>query len=133
MSNQTKEVVAEMARLTILSNKLNDIQMQNLKMYPFIFFDNINRITMDYDLSNTMDVSTEEDSKEVDISYEVVSKTQRMHVTYHLETETVVQQTHMKTRFSHLESSVHTLLWKEINVIVYMNGAKVFESNNEPK
>lgn len=120
-----------MAKLAILSNKLNDIQLYNLKMFPFIYFDNISEVSMDYDLSNTMDVSTEEDSKSMDIAYEVINGSgSNLRVSYDLSIMSTDAIEHLDNRCAHLEASVRNLLWKEIKVKVSINGKNVFESKN---
>lgn len=117
-----------MAKLTMLTNQLNEIQLKNLKLFPFVFFEGINELMMDYDLSNNIDVSTEEDKEKVDIEYKVETKTDNLRVSYHLTLEPAIQQTHMPKRFEALEGSVRGLLWKDIKVQVFLNGIKAFES-----
>lgn len=128
-----QEIAQEMARLTLLTNKLNDVQLQNIKMFPFVFFDGVNEVAIDYDLSNNTIIDTEEDTKNLEIDYKFSSETNHLRVTYHLTIDQAIQQTHMHTRFMALEGSIRNLLWKEIKVQVFINGVKAFESQNEPK
>lgn len=132
MSN-TIEKLQEMAKLTILTNKINEIQELNMKQYAYLFFEGVNSVVIDYNLSNSMDVSSEEDSENLEISYKMEADMKSMHVTYRLAMEPAVQQTHLLTRFQHLEQSIHTLFWKGIIVRVFFNDQKVYETKNEPK
>jgi hypothetical protein len=126
--------IKEMAKLTMLSNKLNDIQLKNLKSFPFIYFDGINELVMEYDLSNNLDVDTEENSKLVDIKYQFGTTTGHLHVTYKMKIEPYLEKmNHLEKRFEHLETSVRTILWKDVKVRVFFNDKLVFESKKNGK
>ena len=126
--SKAKEIVLEMARLTMLSNKLNDVQLTNLKMYPFIYFENIMQVTVDYDLSNQMSMNTEENSKDVEIDYTISGSTNHLHVSYYLEFQKGMKQAHLENRYAALEQSVRGLLWKDVVVKIYFEGVIVYES-----
>lgn len=126
--SKAMETLKEMAKLTMLSNKLNDIQLKNLSMFPLIFFNKINQVTVDYDLSNNLAVDTEEDSNKLDIKYTFESATQHLTVKYLLETNESVEQDSLAKRFDALETSVRGILWKDINVKVYINNKLLIES-----
>lgn len=134
--SKTQETIQEMARLTMLSNKLNEVQIKNLKMYPFIYFDGIQQIVMDYDFSNNLDVNTEEEvtpateeeGAKLDIKYDFQTTPEHLYINYHLTLEPTIKQIHLEKRFEALEGSVRALLWKEIVVRVFFGSDKVFES-----
>lgn len=127
MSN-TQEILKEMARLTMLSNQLNDVQLKNLKSFPFIFFDGIQEVTMEYDLSNQMGTDTIENAKEGEIEYEITGSTRHLHVTYHFNLEPTIKMHHLENRYSALEQSVRGILWKEITLRVYFGKNLMYES-----
>lgn len=126
--SKAHETAKEMAKLTMLTNQLNEVQLKNLKTYPFIFFDGLQEVTMEYDLSNQLAVDTEEDRSELNIDYKFNATTDHLRVTYRLVIDKTIPQTHMQTRYDHLEAAVRNLLWKDIKVEVYINGDKSFES-----
>lgn len=129
--SQAIETLKEMARLTMLSNKLNDIQLKNLSMFPMVFFNGISQVTMDYDLSNNLAVDTEEDANKLDIKYTFETATQHLIVKYYLEVNETEAQENLPKRFEALESSVRGLLWKDIKINVFINNKLSYESKNE--
>lgn len=68
MSNVTEQQVREMARLTMLSNRLNEIQEKNLRMYPYVFFDHVKTVTITFDLECRPDSV---DKRETFVKYQI--------------------------------------------------------------
>jgi len=106
-----------MARLTVLSNKINPIQEQNMKMLPLICFDHVKSVRIDYDLSKT---KTMEDGPEINNS----------RVSYYLTIDESKENNHLQNRFLYLEGGLRNLFWKEICVEVYFNNKIVYKSAN---
>lgn len=130
--SKTQETIQEMARLTMLTNQLNDVQIQNLKTFPFVFFDGLNRVTMEYDLSNQLGADTVENTDDGEIEYNVTpTTTSHLHVTYRLVIDPIFTPNNLPQRFSALEQSVRSILWKEIKVVVFFGNQKVYESPND--
>ena len=48
--NQDLDILNEHKRLMIITNKLSEFQIKNLKMYPFILFDNVVEVKIEHDL-----------------------------------------------------------------------------------
>lgn len=132
MSNSTTEQeVREMARLSLLTNKINEIQEKNLKMFPLVCFDGVKSGKIEYNLSNDQMVDSEEDKKNVEISYKIhKADTSHLHVNYFLTIDENVDNNNMEKRCQGLESFVRNLLWKEIKVQITINGKLKFESKN---
>lgn len=118
----------EMAKLTLLTNRITDIQAKNLQMFPLIFFDGVSDGRVEYDLSNQMGVDSEENAKDLEIKYSFGGDTDHLKVSYHLTLDPDVENLNIEKRLSALESSVRGILWKEIKVEVYLNEVKRFES-----
>lgn len=141
MSN-TEEQIREMARLTLLTNRLNPIQEKNLKLYPLIFFNGVSEAKMDFDLSNDQMVETiesvdkkenekKENYNELNIKYEFSKpETRHLRVSYHLTIDEKADNAHLEKRFEATEKSVRNLLFKEIKVEVFINGKLAYESKN---
>lgn len=130
--SSTEEQVREMAKLTLLTNKLNPIQEKNLKMYPLVFFNSIKSAKMEFDLSNDVMVDEIVDDKKAEVNYKFnKAETKHLHVTYYLEIdENSKDNAYMEKRYEALEKSVRNLLWQEIKVKVYINGNLGYESKN---
>jgi hypothetical protein len=134
-NSSTEEQVREMARLTLLTNKLNPIQEKNLKLYPLVFFNGVKSAKMDFDLSSEQLIETLESVDKVDNHHELNVKyqfnkaeTRHLRVSYHLELEEDADNHTMDARYSAITQAVQNLLFKEIRVQVYINGVLKHES-----
>jgi hypothetical protein len=108
--------IRDMAKLTLLSNRLNEIQEKNLKMYPFVFFNDVKSAIMDYDLAKV------DDNGGV--------RAGEHHVTYRIEVPRDAQD-NVEKRCKALENGVRLWLWNDLKVVVYLNNLKVYESKDE--
>lgn len=119
MSNQITEAeIREMAKLTLLSNRINEIQEKNLKMFPMVFFNGVKSISIEYDLSN---VKTDEDRAPLHANY----------VTYKLTLDETQDNGKLDMRFAYLEHAVRSWFWNDLTVTVYFNERRVCESQYE--
>ncbi len=125
MSDDIKEQVKGMAALVISSNRLSEFHEKNLKMYPFIFFERIDNVKIDYDLSVRHDV-------DIDSKSNITVKKPLHHcfIAYHLTLNEDANKSNLQRRFETLENSVKTLLWKELIVEIYFNDKIVYKSKN---
>lgn len=136
MSKVTEQQIREMAKLSLASNRISEVQEKNLKMYPLIFFDSVKKAEIDYDFTNNQTVETEEDRKNLEIKYKFNKlDTKHFRVSYYLTVEDTLtgftaQNEHMDKRFKALEDSVRNLFWKETKVEVFINGVKQYESKD---
>lgn len=129
--SQAEEQVREMARLTLLTNKLNPIQEKNLKMYPLVFFNGIRYAKVDFDVSNNQMVDSEEKPDDLELTYKFSqADTSHLRVSYHLDIDEEEPNDNLPRRFEAIEQAVRNLLFKEIKVQVFLNGKLRFESKN---
>ena len=112
MTNTTLEKLREMAQLTAMSGRINEVQEKNLKNFPMVFFDGVSEAKIDYDLSP---ITTNEEG--TGIIY------LGAHVKYSL-TLNENENKDLNKRFKALESSVRTLFWSDLKVELYLNGKK---------
>jgi hypothetical protein len=127
--DSTEEQVREMAKLSLMSNKINEIQEKNLKMFPFIFFDGVKSVKIDYDLSNNQTIDTEENAKDLEISYKFNKlETNHFRVSYYLTIEEKVDNLLIDKRYSAIEQSVRNLFWKETRVEIYIDNELKYRS-----
>lgn len=133
---KVRETLRDMARLSLLSNRISAVQEKNLRAFPMVFFDGVSTGTIDYDFSHAALVDTEEDKsklKEQDPSLALKYKfnkvnTKHFRVSYHLKVDDSANGTHMDKRFDALERAVRTLFYSDVKVEVFFNDKKVFES-----
>lgn len=129
--SSTEDQVREMAKLTLLTNKLNPIQEKNLKLYPLVFFNGIKSAKMDFDLSNDQMVESIENRKDIELTYQFnKAETRHLRVSYHLEIDEAADNSSLDKRFQAIEKSVRNLLFTEIKVQVFINGSLKYESKN---
>lgn len=123
-----QDQVRGMAKLSLLSNKINEIQVRNLKMYPLVFFENVESAAVDYDFSNTGNIDFETDPENLEVKYNI-SKPERSHfrVTYKVALNEEGND-HLDKRFDAITKAVRSLFWKDTKIQVYFNDKLVFES-----
>jgi hypothetical protein len=127
-----EEQVREMAKLTLLTNKLNPIQEKNLKMYPLVFFNGIKSAKIDFDLSNDqMLVDSNENKTDLEITYQFnKAETRHLRVSYHLDIDEAADNGSIDARYSAITQAVRNLLFKEIKVQVFINTKLAYESKD---
>lgn len=133
MSDSTvEEQVREMAKLTLLTNKINPIQEKNLKMYPLVFFNGVKSAKVDFDLSNDqMLVDSEENKSDLEITYQFnKAETRHLRVSYHLEIDETAENNSLDARYSAITQAVRNLFFKETKVQVFINAKLAYESKN---
>ena len=111
---KTNDLLKEMARLTVLSGRISDVQEKNLKLFPLIFFDGIKEVKIEYDL---MPKKTVDDSPTYSNSL----------VSYYLTLDEVENQ-NLNKRYFALEKSVRSLFWSDVVVEVYFNDEIKYKS-----
>lgn len=130
--NIIEQKLQEMARLSLLSNKINPVQEKNLKMFPFIFFDGVKEVKIDYDLSNVALINTEEDTKDINIKYNLGNvETKHFRVSYHIELDEAKTNPNIDKRFDALKQAVRSLFWNNIKVEVFFNGKNAYASSED--
>lgn len=113
-----KRKLQEMAQLTLLSNRISEIQENNLKKFPFVFFEKVGEAQIEYDLGH----GTNETAREIN---------HKSSVTYHLMLDKQSNDNFLNKRFAALENGVRSLFWKDVKVSVYFNGQLMYESKDE--
>jgi hypothetical protein len=106
--DQTRAQIREMARLTMLSNRLNPIQQKNLEVYPYIFFEGVKKGTIVFDLECRPDP---QDQK-------------KTYVNYTIEIDPEVAVTFEERRREALRTAVRTLFWSNVEVGIEIKGGK---------
>jgi hypothetical protein len=104
-----------MAQLSVLSNRISEIQEKNLKMYPFVFFNDVESARIEFDLSKVDDNGLMNHGDH--------------HVTYLLD---VLEESNpqMDKRTLAIEAATRSLFWNDLKVRVVLNGKLAYESKN---
>lgn len=114
-NDQIEQTIREMAKLTMLSNKINEIQEKNLKMFPLVFFNGVRKVVIDYDLT-------------VNKTLDDTPATTNSWVHYDLTIDETQENPKLDFRFEHLEKNVRNLFWNNVKIKVLFNDRIVFES-----
>lgn len=117
---EPQQILDELKKLVILSHRISEIHEYNLTRYPYIVFNGIKNVKIDYDFSR---VKTDQDEPELSNSY----------VLFYLEIEENTQNDFMDKRCSALESYVKTLFWSTTTVEVYQNDKIIFKSKKHER
>ena len=104
--SDTKEKVRELAKLSILSDRISEFHEQNIKAYPRLFFNGFKEATVDYDLK----------------------RGNKNYVKYTILLKEGSENPSLEKRLDTLDKSIKNLFWKEVSVAVILNGKKVFDS-----
>lgn len=111
-----KQRLQEMAQLSLLANRLSEIQEKNLKSYPFVFFNDVKTVKIDFDLQRN-DIDGKHNPNR--------------HVSYHLELNEENNKTLVEKRFFAITEATRMLFWNDLKVRVFFNGKTVYESPDE--
>ena len=103
-----KVPVGDLTKLMIFFGRVPETHIKALKEYPWIFFNDLSEVRLDYS------VETTDKTKPTKFSYEL-----------HLPWET---NDHLDKRYKALESAIRTLFWKEVLVEIKINGQEVYKS-----
>ena len=116
MSNENDIIsqLRDMAKLSVLSNRMSEIQEKNIKAYPFVFFNEVKSVKIEFDLSKVDDNGLMNHGDH--------------HITYHLEVNEDANKEHLDKRFLHLENATRLLFWNDLKVRVTVNGKLAHES-----
>lgn len=115
MSNSVEKLQEE-ARLTLISNRVSEKQIKNLKAYPFIFFNDVTDVALDYDFSRT--------PAEIAVDIPGVAVTMRGRVEYKISASVAPDLIEKRTQA--LADAVRILFWKDTLVSIYLNDKEVF-------
>jgi hypothetical protein len=110
----TEQELENLRRGVILSGQLSEIHVKTLKMLPFIFFDEVETVEIDYDIKTIKDEPVRgldpiynDSSIKFTISFKDLEKTD---TTYDIDL--------LDKRLHALTKSVHTLLWPQVSIVV---------------
>lgn len=102
-----KQVLDDLNRGIILTGRLPEVHIKNLKTYPFIYFDQLKAAEVTWDI-NVDNVTTEPST-----------------VHYKLTFEEGFTPDFLKERANGISNAVKTLMWKEVKVDLSLNGKEV--------
>lgn len=123
LSDDTSQIVKDMAKLVLVSGKISEIHEKNMKLYPLIYFDGVKEVRIDYDLSHKADALVDRAN-----NLTINAPYRNNIVTYHLTIDENVKNDNLDKRFAALEASIRTLFWKDVIVEVFMGEKIAYKS-----
>lgn len=128
---QDQQIIRDMAKLTMMNNRVSDVQIMNLKMYAMAFFNGVSSARIEYDVSTQRDAEVEIDKASMDIKYAIRrKKTSKSKVIFWLSLKEGSVNADLPYRFAILEKSVRNLFWSDLSVEVNFNEEQVFKSSS---
>ena len=118
---KTKEIIDDMRKITMLTGEISSVHVQNLKTWPFVVFDDIVSVEIDYDLTKANTLETGEGV----VIFNTMSK--------EMEKEDLLGQINFEKRCNMLASYVRNMFWKEIKIEVLFNSEQVFSDSSLKK
>lgn len=98
MSNDTQ--IKDLTKLTLFFGRLSSVHIENLKAFPFIFFNGVKQVNLKHDIDTANGASSS-------ITYDLI-----------LDGE----NDQLQKRFLALENAVCNIFWKELMVKLSING-----------
>jgi hypothetical protein len=92
--------------LVIFSGRLSQVHVENLKAFPFIYFDGVSEAKLEHDISTVKEVPSL-------ISYDLT---------------TTGENFQLEKRCKALETAIRGLFWKEMKLKLSINGKEVYQS-----
>lgn len=126
MSEDIQGTVRGMAALVLNSNRISEVHEKSMKNYPFIYFEGVSGVRIDYDLSHQSDVEVDKKN-----NIKVNAPLNHCYVAYYLTLDERQLDENIKARFRALETSTRTLFWKDLPVKIYFNERLVYESKGK--
>lgn len=120
-SEETKmvEMLDEMRQLTIITGELSSIHLKNMQKWPYIVFDHVEEVAINYDLSKSRMLN-----KGVGL------------VEFHIKMPEEFNQIGVIDKFDdrcrNLVYWVYGMLWVEINVLIFINGQQRYSMEKPP-
>ena len=117
-STANKDYLDELRKMTMISGRLSEFHLNNLKLWPFTLYSGIDTLALKYDFSPGE--STEKDTPGERNYGKLIYKLS-------LKQGTLVNPADIKLKSDTLLKWVQTLLWNEVSVTVFMGSEKVYE------
>lgn len=112
-----RQKLKDMSNLTILANRMNEVQEANLKRYPFVFFNGVKVAKIDYDLSKVDDDGLMNHGDH--------------YIAYHLEIDEKAVNAELDKRFFCISEATRVLFWNDLKVRVFINNKLAYETKHE--
>ena len=104
MSDQPS--IQDLTKLMMFSGRISEVHIENLKSFPFIFFNGTKEAKLEHNISTIKDVPSL--------------------ITYDLTLDG--ENNHMEKRYQALLGAVRSIFWKEMQLEVKIDGKEVFKS-----
>ena len=104
MSNQPS--LKDLTKLVMFSGRLSEVHTENLKAFPFIYFDGVSEAKLEHDISTVKEIPSI-------ISYDLT---------------TTGENFQLEKRYKALENAIRSLFWKEMQLKLSINGKEVYKS-----
>jgi hypothetical protein len=98
--------IQDLTKMVMFSGRISEVHMENLKRFPFIFFNGVTKVKLQHDISTVKNTPSV-------ISYDIV-----------LDGE----NNHPEKRYLALQDAVRSIFWKEMQVKISINGKEVYKS-----
>ena len=110
--NNTKEILEDMRKITMLTGEISSLHEVNLKKWPYVAFDGVQEVEIKYDL-------TIHRTRELGEGY----------VEFHLKIDKQADNSLIKERSEMLTGWVRNMFWYEIKTVVSINDTIVYQNS----
>ena len=111
--NNTKEILDDMRKITMLTGEISSVHEQSLKQWPYVALESVQHAEIKYDLTKDLTQETGEGYVHFDVKSALLNE----------------EHPKIKDRCDVLTEWVRDMFWKEIKVIVSLNDTIVYENS----
>lgn len=98
--------IQDLTKMALFSGRLSEVHLENLRRFPFIFFNGLKQAKLEHDIHTTKEFPST-------ISYDLTIEG---------------ENDQLEKRYSALESAVRSIFWKEMVVKISIDNVEVFKS-----
>ena len=111
--NNTEKILQDMRKITMLTGQISSVHEESLKKWPYIIFDDVESVEIDYNLSKEITKSEKEGYIVFKVRGPIAPKDDD-------------SKENIKKRCESLSRWARDMLWPEIKIEVYLNNSKCF-------
>lgn len=104
MQQKVKDILTDLKKMVILTGQISDPQIKTLQACPFIFFDNLDNVSISYNIVT-------------DTSGDMPGLGSKVNFTLNFKDKYEPDQHHDK-RIQALMNTVYTMLWPEVEIFI---------------
>lgn len=118
MPEDTEKLVDDHRKMVALTGNLSDFQLENLKKWPFVVFNNLSKVTVDYNFTSNNEKDKKDSEERDDLCAGQVT------FNFHFSGDHQLSKEELQKRLEHLTLWTKFMFWKDTEVKFQVEGTK---------